>query len=99
MIAFVYGGIIFSVLSRVMFAILLYYNQSRKLMSLTVCLCNVISNGFWWPYLYHLGEKPLLIRSTIEIIISSWGVLYITHNRLRAVRNQDVKPTTIHLTS
>jgi branched-subunit amino acid ABC-type transport system permease component len=92
----VYIGILFSILSRLTFAVLLYRNQSRKRLSMIVCLCTVISNGFWFPYVEHLHARPLILRSIIEMVISSWGVLFILRNRYRDSFSESARENMIH---
>jgi hypothetical protein len=90
----VYGGISFSILSRVVFIILLYINKSQKILSCTVCGLNVVSNSFWLPYAWSISSQPLLIRSGIDCVLSFWGMMYILYNRYTSITNHatDVSP-------
>lgn len=81
----VYGGIIFSILSRLVFIVLLYINKSQKILSCTVCGLNVVSNSFWLPYAWSISSQPLLIRSGIDCVLSFWGVVYILYNRYTSI--------------
>ena len=77
-----WGGIVFSFLSRGTFALLLYRNQSKKLLSCTVCAFTILSNSCWLPYALSIHSSPLLIRSAADIIIAAWGCTFILYNRI-----------------
>lgn len=78
---FVYAAIVFSMLSRTTFMVLLYRNRSTRLLSCVVCCLNVLSNSFWIPYAWSIDSRPLLIRSGTDGILSLWGMIYILYNR------------------
>ena len=76
-----WGAIGLSFLSRLTFVALLLYNRSRKLMSCTVCGLNIAANICWLPYAMSIQNRPFVIRSAIDLVLSTWGVAYILFNR------------------
>ena len=89
----IYGGMTFSILSRIVFIVLLYINKSKKILSCTVCGLNVLSNSFWIPYAFSISSKPLMIRSVMDLSLSFFGMSYILYNRYGSSLVQSVCPS------
>ena len=64
-----WGAIGLSFLSRLTFVPLL------------VCGLNIAANICWLPYAMSIQNRPFVIRSAIDLVLSTWGVAYILFNR------------------
>ena len=81
LVVFPYTAVSFSIIARFMFMHLLYTKKSTNIYSLSFCYLSVISSSLWIPYGIILDDKPIIIRSSIEIALLSICALYIHYNR------------------
>ena len=81
LVVFPYTAVSFSIVARFMFMYLLYTKKSTNIYSLSFCYLSVISSSLWIPYGIILDDKPIIIRSSIEILLLSISAVYITYNR------------------
>jgi len=76
-----YTAISFSFLARLIFMYLLYTKKSTNIYSLSFCCLSVLSSSLWIPYGIILGDIPILVRSSVEIVLLSVSGIYIVYNR------------------
>lgn len=76
-----YTAISFSMVARFIFMYLLYTKTSTNIYSLTFCYLSIASSTLWIPYGLLLDDKPIIIRSSVEIVLLSLSAVYITRNR------------------
>ena len=96
----VFIGMMFSILSRAVFIVVLVRNRSTNWMSCTVCLLNVCANAFWIPYSLTIGSKALLGRSVTDVAISAGGVFLIVFNVYHAhAQGRHATERAVHATS
>jgi lipid-A-disaccharide synthase-like uncharacterized protein len=81
LIALPYTAVGFSIIARFIFMYLLYTKKSTNIYSLTFCYLSVISSSLWIPYGIIIQDTPIIIRSSIEILLLSVSAVYITINR------------------
>jgi uncharacterized protein with PQ loop repeat len=81
-----YTAVSFSVVARFIFMYLLYTKRSTNIYSLTFCFLSVISASLWIPYGILLEDTPIIVRSSIEIVLLSTSAVYIIRNRSRPVQ-------------
>jgi lipid-A-disaccharide synthase-like uncharacterized protein len=84
-----YTAISFSMIARFIFMYLLYTKTSTNIYSLTFCYLSIVSSSLWIPYGLLLDDKPIIIRSSVEIVLLSLSAAYITRNRCY-LKNEDV---------
>jgi len=78
-----YSAVSFSIIARFIFMYLLYTKKSTNIYSLTFCYLSVLSASFWIPYGTIVGDRPIIVRSSIEIALLSLSAIYIHSNRIR----------------
>lgn len=78
-----------SVLARFIFMFLLYRNKSTNSLSLTFCVLNIMSAGMWTYYSVKLDDLPLVVRSSLEILLLLLSSIYIVRNKF-LVKKQDI---------
>lgn len=76
-----YTAVSFSVVARFIFMYLLYTKTSTNIYSLTFCYLSIVSSTLWIPYGLILKDNPIIIRSSVEILLLSMCAVYITRNR------------------
>ena len=76
-----YTAISFSMIARFIFMYLLYTKTSTNIYSLTFCYLSIASSTLWIPYGVTLNDTPIIIRSSVEIVLLSLSAAYITRNR------------------
>jgi lipid-A-disaccharide synthase-like uncharacterized protein len=81
LIALPYTAVGFSIIARFIFMYLLYTKKSTNIYSLTFCYLSVISSSLWIPYGIIIQDTPIIIRSSVEILLLSVSAVYITINR------------------
>ena len=81
LIALPYTAVGFSIIARFIFMYLLYTKKSTNIYSLTFCYLSVASSSLWIPYGIIIQDTPIIIRSSIEILLLSVSAVYITINR------------------
>lgn len=79
-----YTAVFFSIVARIIFMYLLYSKKSTNIYSLVFCCLSVISSSIWIPYGLDVKDTPIIVRSTIEILLLSSSGLYIMHNRYKS---------------
>ena len=79
-----YTAVSFSVVARFIFMYLLYTKRSTNIYSLTFCFLSVISASLWIPYGILLNDTPIIVRSSIEIVLLSTSAVYIIRNRIQS---------------
>lgn len=76
-----------SVTGRFMFMFILYKNKSTNGYSLLFCTINICSSSLWLYYNIIKSNMPMIIRSIIEIIVSTISCIYIIKNKIVFLRN------------
>jgi len=76
-----YTAVSFSILARFIFMYLLYTKRSVNIYSLTFCYLSITSATLWIPYGIIVSDTPIIVRSSIEIVLLSMSAAYITYNR------------------
>jgi hypothetical protein len=76
-----YTAVSFSIIARFIFMYLLYTKTSTNIYSLIFCYLSVISSSLWVPYGILIHDTPIIIRSSLEILLLSLSAVYITRNR------------------
>jgi lipid-A-disaccharide synthase-like uncharacterized protein len=84
-----YTAVSLSMVARFIFMYLLYTKTSTNIYSLTFCYLSVASSCLWIPYGVLLQDTPIVVRSSVEIVLLSLSALYIHRNRCRS---HSVKP-------
>lgn len=73
-----------SVVSRMIFMYLIYRNKSVNSFSLAICMISLMSSGMWVYYSVQIGDTPITVRSSIEMVLLSSSSAYIIRNKLKA---------------
>ena len=94
LIVFPYTAVSFSIMARFIFMYLLYTKKSTNLYSLTFCYLSILSSSLWIPYGIMIEDHPIIIRSSVEIILLSTSAVYITYNRY-SMRSSPLLPTRV----
>jgi len=81
LIALPYTAVSFSVIARFIFMYLLYTKKSTNIYSLSFCYLSIMSSTLWIPYGILLNDTPIILRSSVEILLLSICAVYITRNR------------------
>lgn len=87
-----YSAMSFSVIARFIFMYLLYTKKSTNIYSLTFCGLSILSSCIWIPYGLLVDDTPIIVRSSIEILLLSISGIYIIQNRSRylsAISSED----------
>lgn len=77
-----------SILSRIIFMLLLYRNKSTNSLSLAVGILSSCSSSLWLIYSVHHNDNPMIIRSSSELILLSISVAYIINNKIKQTNSQ-----------
>ena len=85
-----YTAVSLSMVARFIFMYLLYTKTSTNIYSLTFCYLSVASSCLWIPYGIILQDTPIVVRSSVEIVLLSLSAIYIHYNRCRL--NTSVRP-------
>ena len=78
-----------SVVGRFIFMFLLYKNKSTNSLSLTFCILSIFSSSMWIYYSIQLNDLPMILRSSIEIILLTISSIYIIRNKTIQYRNEN----------
>jgi len=96
-----YTAVSLSMVARFIFMYLLYTKTSTNIYSLTFCYLSVASSCLWIPYGVLLQDTPIVVRSSVEIVLLSLSAVYIHRNRCQlntavrpVVRDLPPSPTT-----
>lgn len=76
-----YSAVLFSIVARFIFMYLLYTKKSTNIYSLTFCGLSIVSSSIWIPYGILVKDTPIIVRSTVEILLLSISGVYILRNR------------------
>jgi uncharacterized protein with PQ loop repeat len=85
-----YTALSFSVIARFIFMYLLYTKRSTNIYSLTFCFLSVISASLWIPYGILLEDIPIIVRSSVEIVLLTTSAVYIIRNRIQTIPVQSL---------
>lgn len=77
-----------SVVGRFIFMFLLYKNKSTNSLSLTFCILSIFSSSMWIYYSVQLNDLPMILRSSIEIVLLTISSIYIIRNKTIQYRNE-----------
>jgi uncharacterized protein with PQ loop repeat len=78
-----------SVVGRFIFMFLLYKNKSTNSLSLTFCILSIFSSSMWIYYSVQLNDLPMILRSSIEIMLLTISSIYIIRNKTIQYRNEN----------
>ena len=85
-----YSATAISILARFIFMYLLWTKRSVNSLSLTFCLMNIASSGMWLKYSLEVGESPLILRSSVDIVLFFVSAGYIVRNKwMETYQSQD----------
>jgi lipid-A-disaccharide synthase-like uncharacterized protein len=76
-----YTAVSFSIVARIIFIYLLYTKRSTNIFSLIFAYLSIISSTLWIPYGVIQQDTPIIVRSSVEIVLLTFCVSYITYNR------------------
>jgi len=76
-----YTAVSSSLIARLFFMYLLYTKTSTNIYSLSFCYFSIFSSILWIPYGVLINDTPIIIRSSVEILLLSISASYITFNR------------------
>ena len=76
-----------SVIGRFIFMYLLYKNKSTNTFSLIFCILSICSSGLWIYYSNKQNDIPMIVRSSIELLLLIISSLYIIRNKLANNQN------------
>ena len=62
---------------------ILYTNKSRNTYSLIFCILNMVSSALWITYSTMIGDTPLLIRGSSDLVLFTTSGGYIVRNKMR----------------
>jgi len=91
-----YTAVAFSIVARFIFMYLLYTKQSTNIYSLIFCCLSVISSSFWVPYGIIIQDVPIIVRSSLEIVLLTGSGIYILYNRYHATPEATIIPLDIN---
>jgi lipid-A-disaccharide synthase-like uncharacterized protein len=77
-----------SVVGRFIFMFLLYKNKSTNSLSLIFCVLSILSSGMWIYYSVKSDDTPMIVRSSIEILLLSLSEVYIIRNKVKQYYEQ-----------
>ena len=77
-----------SVVGRFIFMFLLYKNKSTNSLSLIFCVLSIFSSGIWIYYSVKSDDTPMIVRSSIEILLLSLSAVYIIRNKVKQYYEQ-----------
>ena len=77
-----------SVVGRFIFMFLLYKNKSTNSLSLIFCVLSILSSGMWIYYSVKSDDTPMIVRSSIEILLLSLSAVYIIRNKVKQYYEQ-----------
>ncbi len=78
-----------SVIGRFIFMYLLYKNKSTNTFSLIFCILSIFSSSLWLYYSVKMSDTPMIVRSSIELILLSISSIYIIKNKISNNYNQN----------
>ena len=76
-----YSATAISIIARLIFMYLLWTKRSVNSLSLTFCLMNIASSGLWLKYSLETEESPLILRSSVDIVLFFASAGYIVRNK------------------
>ncbi len=72
-----------SILSRLIFMFLLYRNKSTNSLSLSVSILSSCSSSLWLYYSIQYHDRPMIIRSSTELLLLFVSIAYIINNKIK----------------
>ena len=78
-----YSAMTISISARFIFMYLLYTNKSTNPYSLIFSLMNIVSSTLWITYSQQVGDLPLLVRGSTDLVMFAISAGYILSNRMR----------------
>jgi uncharacterized protein with PQ loop repeat len=88
-----YTAISISIIARLIFMYLLYTKRSTNNLSLLFCILNICSSSMWVYYSSLEHDRPLIIRSSTEIVLLTCSAIYIIRNKIKQ-QQEHVLPIT-----
>lgn len=88
-----YTAISISIIARLIFMYLLYTKRSTNNLSLLFCILNICSSSMWVYYSSLEHDRPLIIRSSTEIVLLTCSAVYIIRNKIKQ-QQEHVLPIT-----
>ncbi len=83
-----------SIIGRFIFMYLLYKNKSTNSLSLIFCILNIFSSSMWVYYSTNINDKPMITRSSSEVVLLFLSSIYIIRNKYITYRQgQNVLPS------
>jgi lipid-A-disaccharide synthase-like uncharacterized protein len=82
-----------SVVGRFIFMFLLYKNKSTNSLSLLFCILSISSSSMWLYYSFKHEDMPMIIRSSIEILLLTFSSIYIIKNKIINLPQQQILPS------
>ena len=77
-----YSATAISIVARLIFMYLLYTKKSVNNLSLTFCVMNITSSSLWMKYSLETGDSPLILRSSVDIVLFFISAGYIVNNKI-----------------
>jgi len=91
-----YTAVGFSIVARFIFMYLLYTKRSTNIYSLIFCILSVISSSLWVPYGIVIQDIPIIVRSTLEIVLLTGSGIYIVCNRYHYEVEPSIVPNVVN---
>jgi len=88
-----YTAISISIIARLIFMYLLYTKRSTNNLSLLFCILNICSSSMWVYYSTLEHDKPMIFRSSTEIVLLTCSAVYIIRNKIKQ-QQEHVLPIT-----
>ena len=83
-----------SIVGRFIFMYLLYKNKSTNSLSLIFCILNIFSSSMWIYYSTSINDRPMITRSSSELVLLFLSSIYIIRNKYITYRQgSNVLPT------
>jgi lipid-A-disaccharide synthase-like uncharacterized protein len=76
-----YSATAISITARIIFMYLLYTKKSVNNLSLVFCLMNIASSSLWMKYSLEKEDSPLVLRSSVDIVLFFISASYIVNNK------------------
>jgi uncharacterized protein with PQ loop repeat len=77
-----------SIFGRFIFMYLLYTKKSTNPYSLLFCIMNIISSSLWITYGQMVSDKPILVRSSSDLLLFVISSFYIQYNIMQLYKEQ-----------
>ena len=77
-----------SILGRFVFMYLLYTKKSTNPYSLLFCIMNIVSSSLLITYGQMVSDKPILVRSSSDLLLFVISSFYIQYNIMQLYKEQ-----------